>query len=165
MLSHILLTWHLRIYCQNVHLSESLITSCGFSCLCLLGCSTSHTQLQGKFSVTIRSVALFPPQLERGLWDFLCSKLTLLPKVVDQTIVLCPSSDPSDLLSVSIYGMIITAGPGAWPLSIGCISLILRLAHTWSSTDSLLALYLLFSFSRLHTLSSSIFNQHSVSYT
>lgn len=30
------------------HFCASLITSCGFSLLSLLGCSTSHTQLQGK---------------------------------------------------------------------------------------------------------------------
>lgn len=61
------------------HLCESLILSCGFSCLYLLGCSTSHTQLQGKFFVAFISVAQFPASFERGSEIFPHSELTLQP--------------------------------------------------------------------------------------
>lgn len=59
------------------HLCESLILSCGFSCLYLLGCSTSHTQLQGKFFVAVISVALFPAPFKSGSEILPHSELTL----------------------------------------------------------------------------------------
>ena len=56
------------------HLCESLI-----SCLCLLGCSTSHTQMQGEFFVAIIAVALFLAPFERGSEILTHSELTLQP--------------------------------------------------------------------------------------
>lgn len=65
-------TWGLIVIIW--HLCASLITLCGFSCLCLLGCSTSYTQCGGgKHSVTILSVTLFPSEfferLLRAFWS------------------------------------------------------------------------------------------------